>query len=50
MDINNLDAEAKKYFNNLPAGVQEQIMQLGMEFTTKEDLEAYFENSLRSGS
>ena len=42
----NLDSQAKAYFESLPATLQEQIMQSGVEMTTKEQLEAYCNNVL----
>lgn len=48
-DINNLNASAQEYFNSLPPLIKEQIMQSGLELASKEELEGYYQNILRSG-
>ena len=49
MNINQLNSDAKEYFDRLPANVQEQIMQTGLSFTSKAQLEDYFNSVLSSG-
>ena len=40
----NLDSQAKAYFESLPTAFQESIMQSGVEMTTKEQMEAFCKN------
>jgi len=49
MNINQLSPDAKEYFDRLPANIQEQIMQTGLSFHSKAQLEDYFNSVLRSG-
>lgn len=41
-----MDAGARAYFDSLPAVFQEQIMQSGVEMTSKEQMESYCRNVL----
>ena len=45
-DCSKLDQSAQAYFNSLPTVFQEQIMQSGVEVTSKEDLERVYQNLL----
>lgn len=40
--IDNLDINAQKYFYSLPSLVQEQIIESGVTFNSKEDIEKYY--------
>ena len=50
MEIANLDAQARAYFDSLPATVQESIMQSNISLNSKEELVTFSENLLRSGN
>lgn len=40
--IDNLDSSAQKYFYSLPSLIQEQIIESGVTFNSKEDIEKYY--------
>lgn len=44
--LNEMDREAKQYFDSLPPVLQEQVMQSTARFSTKEDLMRYCSNAL----
>ncbi len=41
-NINNLDQEAKEYFYSLPSVFQSQIVESGVTFSSREDIERYY--------
>ena len=47
-DLEQMDAQARRYFDSLPAALKEQIMQSGVKMTTREQLESYCVNVLRT--
>lgn len=49
-DLDRMDQSARAYFDSLPAVLQEQIIQCGVTMTTKEQLETYCTNTLKSQS
>lgn len=46
--IKNCNQETRQYFDSLPAMLQENIMQSGVEITSKQDLENYVKNLLQN--
>ncbi len=46
-DLEEMDPEARRYFDTLPASLREQLMQSGVKMTTREQLESYCVNVLR---
>jgi len=48
-DYKNLDAQAKQYFDSLPAFLQENIMQSSVGFTSREELETYHRTMMEQG-
>lgn len=49
-DYNKMNTDAKVFFDSMPGFIQENIAQSGMEFTNRQELEAYCDNMLRNGS
>lgn len=45
-DLEQMDQDARAYFNSLPPTLQEQLTQSGVKMTTKEQLESYCKNML----
>lgn len=41
-NLESLDNSAKEYFNSLPQLIQEQIIESGVTFSSKQELENYF--------
>lgn len=41
-NINNLDKEAKEFFYSLPSVFQTQIVESGVTFSSREDIERYY--------
>lgn len=48
-DQNRMDGRAKEYFDTLPPLIQEQILKNNGAFYSKNDLQAFYINILRSG-
>lgn len=48
-DGNKMDSRAKEYFNTLPPLIQEQILKNSAELNSKNELQAFYTNILRSG-
>lgn len=49
MDLHQMDDRAKQYFYALPASLQEQLMQSGVQFVTQEELERCCQDLLERG-
>jgi len=47
MDPRKLDAETREYFNSLPPMVQEDLLQTGAQFSSREELQRVVEQLLR---
>ena len=45
-NIEEMDMQARTYFDSLPQTLKEQIVQSGAKLCTKEDLEQYCKNAL----
>ncbi|MGN0498027.1 MAG: hypothetical protein ACI4F6_02995 [Acutalibacteraceae bacterium] len=41
-NLESLDNSAKEYFNSLPQLIQEQIIESGVTFSSKQELEQYY--------
>ncbi len=48
-DLERMNAEARAYFDSLPPTLQETVMQSGVTMTTREQLETFCTNMLKSG-
>ena len=46
MELNKLNPEARAFFDSLTPAMKDNIMQSGVEMTTKNDLERFVQNSL----
>lgn len=48
MDIRKMDREARSYFDQLPASMKMQIVEAGLDITTKNQLEEFMNHSLEA--
>ncbi len=46
-DLEEMNEDARAYFDSLPPVLQEELMQSGVKMTTREQLETYCQNTMK---